>query len=104
MSKSRFEMIIGMRVTDEASYQRYRDHMTPLLESMGAWFRYDMRISELLKGQADEPFNRLFIMSFPDKGTQERFFGDERYLAIRREYFQGAVSSFCQIAHYDWPA
>ncbi len=33
-----------------------------------------MRVSELLKGEADDPFNRLFLMSFPDEASSERFF------------------------------
>ena len=102
MTDTRFEILVGMRITDEESYARYREHMTPILESMGGFFRYDMRVAELLKGDAEEPFNRLFIISFPDAATRDRFFGDERYQAVKREHFLGAVSSFTQIAAYEY--
>ncbi|MEX0877069.1 MAG: DUF1330 domain-containing protein [Phycisphaerales bacterium] len=99
-TQQRFEMLIGMHITDEAGYQRYRQHMTPILESMGGFFRYDMRVSELLRGEAEEPFNRLFILSFPDEPTRDRFFSDDRYQAVRQEHFTGSVSSYTLIAQY----
>lgn len=102
MTETRFEMLVGMHITDEAGYARYRQHMTPILESMGGCFRYDMRVSELLKGEADEPFNRLFILSFPDEAIREQFFSDERYQQIKREHFTAAVSSFTLIAQYQF--
>jgi uncharacterized protein (DUF1330 family) len=101
MSETRHEILIGMHVTDETSYAAYRAHMTPILESMGGFFRYDMRVSELLQGHADDPFNRLFIISFPDEATKDRFFNDERYIQIKRDHFEGAVRSFTLISAYD---
>lgn len=99
-SEPRYEIHVGLRVSDEAGYQRYRDGMTPLLEDVGGYFRYDMRVSELLKGDADEPFNRVFVISFPDEQTKESYFADERYLAIREEFFNPSVSSVRQISGY----
>jgi len=96
----RHEVHVGLRVTDEAGYQRYRDQMTPILGSMHAFFRYDMRVSELLRGDADEPFNRVFIISFPDRDTKARFFDDPSYKAVRAEHFDRSVSSVVQIAEY----
>lgn len=97
---TRFEMLVGMRVADEAAYARYRAAMTPILGSMGGFFRYDMRVSELLKGEAAEPFNRLFILSFPDEATRDRFFADPAYARAKAEHFAGAVTSFALIASY----
>ena len=97
---ARFEMLVGMRVTHEAAYARYRAAMTPILESMGGCFRYDMRVAELLKGDAAEPFNRLFILSFPDEPTRDRFFADPTYLQAKAEHYTGAVSSYTVIAAY----
>ena len=101
MPTTRHEVIVGLHITDESSYTTYRAHMTPLLESMGAHFRYDMRIAEHLKGDADEPFTRLFIISFPDEPTKDRFFTDERYQKIRQAHFENAVSSHTIISTYD---
>jgi uncharacterized protein (DUF1330 family) len=99
-ASGRTETLVGLRVIDEDGYARYRAGMTPILESMGGCFRYDMRVSELLRGQADEPFNRVFILSFPDDTTRGRFFADPDYLRIREQHFTRAVSSFKILAAY----
>lgn len=96
----RYEILIGMRVDDEGGYARYRAGMTPILETMGGFFRYDMRVSELIQGDADDPFNRLFILSFPDEATSARFFDDPAYKSVRSEHFDGAVRSYRVIAAY----
>ena len=101
---SRHEILIGMRVDDEDGYAQYRAGMTPILESMGGFFRYDMRVSELLKGDAPDPFNRLFLMSFPDQATSERFFADSGYLRVRETHFDGAVRSYALIAQFSHAA
>lgn len=101
---TRHEILVGLRVSDEAGYARYRQLMTPLLHETGAYFRYDMRVSELLKGEADEPFNRVFIISFPDEDAKIAYFADERYKAIKSEHFQRSVSSVTQLAAYDTAA
>lgn len=97
---TRYELLIGMRVDDEDGYARYRAGMTPILESMGGSFRYDLRVSELLQGEAEDPFNRVFLMSFPDQATSERFFTDPGYLKVRETHFDGAVRSYQLIAAY----
>ncbi len=102
-STTRYEILIGMRVDDEQGYARYRAGMTPILESMGGYFRYDMRVSELLKGEADDPFNRLFLMSFPDEASSERFFDDPAYQRVRAEHFDGAVRWYTLIARFFAP-
>lgn len=99
-ASGRTETLVGLRVTDEDGYARYRAGMTPILESMGGFFRYDMRVSELLRGQADEPFNRVFILSFPDAATRDRFFADPDYLAVRVAHFEGSVGAVTVLARY----
>lgn len=99
----RYEILIGMRVDDEDGYERYRAGMTPILESMGGAFRYDMRVSELLKGEATDPYNRLFLMSFPDQATSERFFSDPGYQAVKRAHFVDSVRSYTEIARFETP-
>jgi uncharacterized protein (DUF1330 family) len=97
---TRYEIIVGMTIDDEASYQRYRNGMTPILESMGGFFRYDMRVGELIQGDADDPFNRIFILSFPDEATSARFFDEPSYKAVRTKHYDGAVRSHLVIASY----
>lgn len=99
-ASGRTETLVGLRVTDEDGYARYRAGMTPILETMGGFFRYDMRVSELLRGQADEPFNRVFILSFPDAATRDRFFADPDYLAVRAAHFEGSVGAVTVLARY----
>lgn len=101
-TRPRHEILIGMRVDDEDGYAQYRAGMTPILESMGGFFRYDMRVSELIRGDAPDPFNRLFLMSFPDEATSERFFADPDYLKVRETHFDGAVRSYALIAQFSY--
>lgn len=96
----RFELLVGMRITDEAAYARYRAAMAPILEAAGGLFRYDLRVAELLQGDATEPFNRIFILSFPDEAAKDRLFNDPAYQRARTEHFNGAVSSFTIMAAY----
>lgn len=96
----RYELLVGMRITDEPAYARYRAAMTPILEAAGGFFRYDLRVAELLKGDAGEPFNRVFILSFPDEAAKDRLFNDPAYQKARAEQFEGAVSSFTIMAAY----
>jgi uncharacterized protein (DUF1330 family) len=95
------ETLVGLHVTDEAGYQRYRAAMTPLLEACGGRFRYDFRVSEMLRGETPEPINRVFVIAFPSVEVMHRFFADPKYLAIRREHFEPAVRSVTRIAAYE---
>ncbi|MBL4698959.1 MAG: DUF1330 domain-containing protein [Phycisphaerales bacterium] len=99
-STTRFELLIGLHVIDDNSYDQYRAGMTPILDSFGGYFRFDFRVSEMLKGEADDPFNRVFILSFPDQVSKEKFFADEAYKAVRAAHFDQAVRSVQQIAQY----
>ena len=74
--------------------------MTPILETFGGYFRFDFRVSEMLKGEADDPFNRVFVLSFPDEATKDEFFADEKYQAVRAAHFDRGVRSYGQIAEY----
>jgi uncharacterized protein (DUF1330 family) len=99
-STKRHEVLIGLHVTDEAGYTNYRDGMTPILHDMGAYFRLDLRVSEMLKGDGEDPFNRVFIISFPDEETMDRFFSNEQYQNVRSQYFDPSVKSFSKIASF----
>ena len=87
---ARHEILVGLHVTDEAAYARYREGMTPLLTACGGFFRYDFAVSRVLKGD-NERINRVFVISFADEGTKDAFFSDAEYLRVREAHFEGAV-------------
>ncbi len=97
---TRFEILVGLHITDNETYDKYRAGMTPILKEHGGYFRYDFRISEMLQGKADHPFNRVFVLSFPDEATKERFFANGAYKEVREGYFDQAVQSGGAIASY----
>ncbi len=98
---ARHVRLVGLEVTDDASYARYRAAMTPILTSYGGAFGVDLVVGRVLLG--DARINRVFTLSFPDRATQERFFADERYLAVRREFFAPAVGHVATLAEFDEP-
>ncbi|MFT4515399.1 MAG: hypothetical protein ACI89X_003058 [Planctomycetota bacterium] len=87
----RHETLVGLHVTDHNSYAQYRAVMTPLLEAVGGFFRYDFTIDAMLQGDSDPAINRLFLISFPDAATETAFFADPAYVAARNEFFESAV-------------
>jgi uncharacterized protein (DUF1330 family) len=95
------ESLVGLYVTDEASYQRYRAGMTPLLQACGGHFRYDLRVSEVLRSETPEPINRVFVIAFPSAEVMKRFFANPEYLAVRKQHFEPAVKGVTRIAAYD---
>jgi uncharacterized protein (DUF1330 family) len=99
-NSQRFEILVGLHVSDEAGYDQYRAGMTPILEEHGGYFSYDFRVSDILIGESDDPLNRVFILSFPDKLTQEQFFSNKKYKDVRAKYFEPAVKSGGVIASY----
>lgn len=99
-SNSRYEILVGLHVSDQDSYDRYRAGMTPILKDHGGYFRYDYTIDTMLQGNADDPHNRVFVLSFPDQSTQERFFALPEYKAVRAEHFEPAVKSGGILAAY----
>ncbi len=94
----------GLQVTDDARYRRYRAGMTPILHRHGGAFGYDFAIARVLASETDQPIDRVFTISFPDRAAAERFFADPDYLAVRRAWFEPAVSAITVIATFDEPA
>ncbi|WP_437992601.1 DUF1330 domain-containing protein [Sorangium sp. So ce145] len=84
-------LLVGLQVTDEASYARYRAGMMPILLSHGGAFGHDFVVARVLKG--DERINRVFTLVFPDRAARERFFADPQYRAVRAELFEPAVAA-----------
>jgi len=95
------ETLVGLHVIDEASYQRYRAGMMPLLEACGGRFRYDFRVSEVLRSETPDPINRVFVIAFPSLEVMQSFFTHPKYLAIRKQHFEPAVKAVIRIAEYD---
>lgn len=95
-----FEMLVGLRVTDEGTYGRYRAAMLPRLESVGGGFRYDFKVSDVLIGPEDTRLNRVFVIYFPDRATADAFFIDPEYLVARESYFDRSVQDVTIIAEY----
>lgn len=88
-----FELLVGMKVTDEDAYQKYREGMLPILQSYGGGFSYDFRVSEVLKAESDTPMNRVFTIYFSDEEASNEFFSNEQYLQVKAQYYEGSVDS-----------
>jgi uncharacterized protein (DUF1330 family) len=101
---ARHVRIYGVQIADGAGYRRYREAMTPLLHSHGGAFGYDLEVARVLASETDRPIDRLFTMTFPDRAAADRFFADPAYLAVRRAWFEPAVTSLTPIASFDDPA
>ncbi len=67
------ENLIGLKVTDESTYQAYREAMMPILTRYGGGFRIDLDVA-LVRSPEGVEINRLFIIHFPDRKTQDAFF------------------------------
>jgi uncharacterized protein (DUF1330 family) len=55
----RVERLVGLYVTDEEMYKKYREGMLPILEAFGGGFSYDFKVSEVLKSEVKEKINRF---------------------------------------------
>jgi uncharacterized protein (DUF1330 family) len=95
------ELVVGLTVTDDATYARYREAMAPLLAAHGGGFRYDFRIAEVLKSASSHPINRVFAIYFESKAKKDAFFANPDYLAVKARYFQPSVAGTTIIGAYD---
>jgi len=100
---TRFVYAFGLQVGDDASYQRYRAGMTPILHRHGGGFGYDFVVARVLASETERPINRVFTIAFPDRATADRFFADPTYLEVRRAWFEPAVTAVTLIASFDEP-
>ena len=96
--RSRHVMLVGLEVTDEDSYAKYRAAMTPILAAMGGQFGCDFQVAKVLRGEPR--INRVFTISFPDRQTRERFFADAEYQAARERFYAPAVASATILAEF----
>jgi uncharacterized protein (DUF1330 family) len=95
------EVLVGLEVVDDNAYSAYRKEMTPLLERAGGGFRYDFRVSEVLKNENKRLVNRVFLIFFKDKSAMDSFFTRADYLEIKKKYFENAVRSTTIISEYE---
>ena len=96
-----YEMLVGLQVKDDNMYSKYRESMTPLLETYGGGFRYDFKISEVLKNEENGGINRVFAIFFKDKVSLESFFSNSAYIKMKSEFFEGSVGATTIISEYE---
>ena len=96
-----FERIMGLEITNDLEYQKYRDAMMPILESFGGSFGFDFKVSEVLKSKTEKSINRVFTIEFPDKAAMDKFFSDPSYLRVKSEYFNDSVKSVTTISMHE---
>ena len=88
-----FERVMGINVTDDAEYQKYREGMLPILASFGGSFGFDFKVSEVLISKTKDDINRVFTIEFPSKNRMEEFFSNPEYIEVQKKYFNSSVSS-----------
>ena len=96
-----FERLAALSVVDQDVYTEYRAAIRPLLDELGADFRFDFVVSQVLRGEGAERTNRVFVLRFPDRAAKVRFFGDPRYAVIKQRLFDPSVGSIVVIAEYE---
>ena len=96
-----FEIIMGLDVTNDDEYQKYRDGMVPILESVGGSFGFDFKIAEVLKSKTADSINRVFTIDFPSKEVMDNFFSDPSYLEVKSKYFESSVKSVTTISMHE---
>jgi uncharacterized protein (DUF1330 family) len=96
-----YEILVGLNVTDDELYQKYRNEMTPILKTYGGGFRYDFLIEKVLKTESESKINRVFAIYFESEEAKNEFFSNEKYLQIKEKYFVPSVSATTTIAKYN---
>ena len=97
-----YEMVVGLNVTNDERYTEYRAAITPILKSYGGGFRYDFKVSHVLKNEGGEAINRVFTIGFPDETTKEKFFSDPEYLVAKERLYTSSVNATTIIAKYSY--
>ena len=96
-----FEILMGIHVTDDNEFQKYRDGMEPILNSVGGSVGYDFRISEVLLSKTDDEINRVFTMEFPSEKVMNDFLSRPEYLKVKSTYLDRSVKTRTTIAMYE---
>lgn len=96
-----YEILVGLNVTDDELYQKYRNEMTPILKTYGGGFRYDFLIDKVLITDSESIINRVFAIYFESEEAKNEFFLNDKYLQIKERYFTPSVSATTTIAGYN---
>ena len=94
-------MLVGLNITNDTEYTKYREAMTPILKSMGGGFGYDFKIAEVLKSESVNKINRVFTIFFPNEEKMNSFFSDSNYLKIKEQFFANSVGETTIISTYE---
>lgn len=92
--------MVGLQVTDDNLYTSYRKAMKPILAEYGGGFRYDFKVSEVLKNEGENLMNRVFVIYFRDKQAMDSFFSNVEYKKVKQEFFEKSVSATTIISEY----
>lgn len=96
-----YEMAVGLDIINDDIYTSYRSAMTPLLEEYGGGFRYDFKISKVLKNEENRPINRVFLIYFKDQASMNTFFNHPDYLEIKSRFFESSVKHTTILSEYE---
>jgi uncharacterized protein (DUF1330 family) len=99
--KMTFEIVMGLHVIDDEEYQKYREEMEPILNSVGGSFGFDFKIATVLRSKTDEKINRVFTIEFPSKKIMDEFFSNPEYLSVKNKHFNSSVKTRTEIAMYE---
>lgn len=95
-----YEMVVGLKVTNDEVYTSYREAMTPILKTYEGGFRYDFKVSEVLKNEESREINRVFTIHCKDKESMNSFFSDPKYVEAKNQFFEKSVSDITIISEY----
>jgi len=96
-----YEMLVGLNVLNDLTYNDYREAMKPILFDYEGRFGYDFVISDVLISEIHADINRLFTINFASKEKMKSFFSDPHYLAVKEKYFVESVGSTTIISSYE---
>ncbi|MGF1754064.1 DUF1330 domain-containing protein [Vibrio makurazakiensis] len=95
-----YEFLVGLEVSNNDVYSKYRAAMKPILASYCGGFGFDFVVSEVLRSEVDVPINRVFTINFPSQSAAESFFLDDEYLKVKAQYFDASVVNTTIISSY----
>ena len=96
-----YERIMALEIVNEEEYQKYRESMTPILQSFGGDFGFDFKVNKVLKSKTSDLINRVFTLDFPSKEIMNEFFTHSEYLAVKEKYFLNSVKSVTTISMHE---
>lgn len=92
---------MGLHITDDEEYQKYREAMEPILNSIGGYFGYDFKIKEVLRSKTDNEINRVFTIEFPSQKIMDEFFSRPDYIEIQNKHLNNSVKAKTVISMHE---